>query len=137
MRGLLQFNKKGFTLIEATLAAFILSVGVLGAFGLIQAVAGFTSAVSSRLTAVYLGQEGIENIRNIRDSNWLKQRSAPATAWDAGISTTGWEPIDKFQRKITISKPQPDKIVVSAQVIWSEKGGSSEVSAETELYDWK
>lgn len=146
MPALLQYNKKkglalslskGFTLIETTLATFILSVGVLGVFGVIQMVSSFISGVSSKLEAVYLAQEGIENIRNIRDSNWLKQRSVPATLWDQGITTTGWEQIDKFQRKITISKPQPNKITVSAQVAWTEKGGTSEVAAETELYDWK
>ena len=123
---------KGFTMIEATIATFILTVGTLGAFALIQIIIGFTSEVSSRLQAVYLAQEGVENIRNIRDSNWLAQ-----AAWDQGISTGDWVIIDKFQRKITITKPQADKLVVSVQVSWPSRGGTTQVAAETELYDWK
>lgn len=137
MQALFPSSKRGFTLIEATLSTFILAVGALGAFGAIQMINSFTSGISSRLQAIYLAQEGIENIRNIRDSNWLGQRYSPALLWDNGISTGNWETIDKFQRKITISKPQADKIVVSAQVTWPERGGTSQVTAETELYDWR
>ncbi|MBI2041809.1 MAG: prepilin-type N-terminal cleavage/methylation domain-containing protein [Candidatus Nealsonbacteria bacterium] len=135
---LFQYNKKGFTLIEAVLSTFILSVGVLAIFGVIQMIVSFTSGISSRLQATYLAQEGIENIRNIRDSNWLVQRDNPALAWDQGISTTDWVTIDKFQRKIIISKPQSDKLEVSVQVNWPGPGGSSaQLSADTELYDWR
>src|SRR3989344_8733782 len=112
-------KRKGFTLIEVVMAVFLLSFGVLAAFTVIQRTVGFTSGVSSRLTATYLAQESIENIRNIRDSNWLEQRYNPLIAWDDGISTGSWETVDKFQRKITIQKPQPDKLVVSVQVKWS------------------
>lgn len=137
MSDLFTLNKKGFTIIETILAVFIITIGVLGAFSLILMISSFTSGISSRLSAVYLAQEGIENIRNIRDSNWLAQRYNPATLWDQGISTGNWLVIDKFQRKITISKPQADKLVVSVQVQWPERGGTAEIKAETELYDWR
>lgn len=130
-------SSRGFTIIETSLAAFILVVGVLGAFAVIQMILSFTSGISSRLQAVYLAQEGIENIRNIRDSNWLGQRYNPLLAWDQGISTGDWKTIDKFQRKITITKPEADKIVASVQVTWPERGGTSQVKAETELYNWR
>lgn len=125
-------NKKGFTIIEVLMAVFILTIGILGAFAAVQMIITFTSGIAFRLQAVYLAQEGIENIRNIRDSNWLAQ-----AVWDRGISTTNWEAIDKFQRKITVLKPQSDKMVVSVQVTWPARGGTSQVAAETELYDWR
>ena len=124
--------KRGFTLIETTIATFILTVGVLGTFALVQIIIIFTSSISFQLRAVYLAQEGIENIRNTRDSNWLAQ-----AAWDRGIISSGWESIDKFQRQITIQKPQTDKMIVLVEVKWPEKGGTNQVKAETELYDWK
>lgn len=130
-------NSKGFTLIEAVLATFFLTIGVLGVFGVIQIITSFTSGISSKLQAIYLVQEGIENVRNIRDSNWLGQRDGAALLWDNGIFTGGWETIDKFQRKITVSKPEINRIVVSVQVVWPEKGGTSQIAAETELYNWK
>jgi prepilin-type N-terminal cleavage/methylation domain-containing protein len=129
-------KEKGFTIIEVIIAIFILTVGVLGAFSAIQMIAAFTSNVSSRLAAVYLAQEGIENVRNIRDSNWLEKRDIPGLAWDDSIATTGWETIGKFQRRTAIAKPQPNKIVVSVEVEWSERSGGR-VAVETELYNWK
>ncbi|MBI2450409.1 MAG: prepilin-type N-terminal cleavage/methylation domain-containing protein [Candidatus Nealsonbacteria bacterium] len=125
-------TKRGFTLIETTIATFILTVGILGVFALVQMITVFTSSISSQLRAVYLAQEGVENIRNIRDSNWLA-----LAVWDQGIASSGWESIDKFQRQITIQKPQPDKMIVLVEVKWSKAGEPSQVTAETELYDWK
>ena len=124
-------KKRGFTVIEVIIATFILTVGVLGAFSVIQMILTFTSNVSSQLAAVYLAQEGIENVRNIRDSNWLAQ-----IAWDQGISSGDWQTIDKFQRRTTITKPQLDKIVVSVEIKWSDRS-TGQVAAETELYNWK
>jgi prepilin-type N-terminal cleavage/methylation domain-containing protein len=130
-------NNKGFTLIEVVMATFIIAVGTLGVFGLLQRTISANSATSSRMAASYLAQEGIENVRNQRDSNWLKQRSDPGLAWDDGIVSGDWSAIDKFERRTIITKPQPDKIVSSVEVKWPEPSGTSEVFAETELYDWR
>lgn len=124
-------------MIEVAIATFMLTVGVLGSFSLVQRVTTFTLSISSQLEALYLAQEGIENIRNTRDANWLEQRTVPATNWAEGISTTGWEPVGKFQRKITIQNPQIDKIIVSVEIQWPEGGGTRQLKAETELYDWR
>ncbi len=66
---------KSFTLIEVIIAIFILTMGTVGAFSLIQRTIAFTSISSSRLTAAYLAQEGMEIARNIRDSNYLFLKS--------------------------------------------------------------
>ena len=74
-------DKRGFTLIEVTVAMFLVTVGVLGVFTVIQRTISFISISSSKLVASYLAQEGIETIRNIRDSNWLED-----VAWDNGLT---------------------------------------------------
>lgn len=130
-------SSKSFTLIEVTLATFILAVGVVGVFSLVQMIFSLTSSVSNQLTALYLAQEGIENVRNIRDSNWLEQRYLPGTPWDDGIVTGDWQTIDNLERKTTITKPEADKIVVSVEVKWTGRGGLGSVTAETELYNWR
>jgi prepilin-type N-terminal cleavage/methylation domain-containing protein len=77
----------GFTLLEVIVAIFILTVGIGGSFVLIQQTISTASIVQSRLIAAYLGQEGIEIIRNIRDNNWLEQReSPPLPVWNDGMS---------------------------------------------------
>lgn len=75
-------NKKnrGFTLIELTIAIFILVVAIVGVYNSFSTVVILTTGISSRLTATYLAQEGIEIVRNIRDNNWLNGRH-----WKTGL----------------------------------------------------
>jgi len=72
--------KHGFTLLEVIIAIFILLVGVTAALVLITRTVSQISVSSSRLIAAYLTQEGIEIVRNIRDTNWLE-----GGAWDEGL----------------------------------------------------
>lgn len=76
----------GFTLLEVTIAIFILLVGVTAGSVLIARTVGQISVFSSKLIASYLTQEGIEIVRNIRDTNWLE-----GGAWDEGLSDGDWE----------------------------------------------
>ena len=134
---------KSFTLIEIVIAIFIITVGTVGAFTMIQRVLSFTSLTTLQLQAAYLAQEGIENIRNVRDGNWLEQRSGFETAWDEGINSGDWQQVyfldgspSKFQRKIGIARPEADKMTVSVQIKWSERGVTHEVVVQTELRNW-
>jgi Tfp pilus assembly protein PilV len=85
----------GFTLLEVLLAIFILTLGIAGALTMIQKTVEFTSIISSRTVAAYLLQEGIEIVRNIRDTNWLEQYykdpDSPDILWDEGIPVGNWE----------------------------------------------
>lgn len=56
---------------EAIIALFLISVGIVGFFSVFQKIINYNSIIFSRLTAAYLAQEGIEIVRNIRDSYWL------------------------------------------------------------------
>ncbi len=79
-------GNKGFTILEVMLSIFILTAAVVGSFSLIQQTLHASSLNQSKLIAYYLGQEGIEIVRNIRDNNWLEQyRSDPALSWDDGL----------------------------------------------------
>lgn len=73
-------------MLETLTAIFVFSAGILGVFAVVQLVISATSISSSRLVASYLAQEGIEIVRNIRDSNWLEQRADPIIAWDRNLS---------------------------------------------------
>lgn len=131
-------KSKGFTLIEVIAAIFLVTVGMGGAYTLIQRTTAFTPVVSARLTATYLAQEGIENIRNIRDTNRLE-----GEAWNAGISSGDWEVVNinseptKFQRRTNITPDGLDILEISVEVKWEERGGTHTVSALTKLYEWR
>ena len=78
------FFDKGFTLLEVSIATFILTIGIGGSFVLIQRVFISSADFPSKLIATYLAQEGIEIVRNIRDTNWVKGAS-----WDEGFEESG------------------------------------------------
>jgi len=83
-----KMSQRGFTLLEAIVSIFIVTVGVGGVFTLVNQTIGGTQAVSSKLTATYLAQEGIEVVRNIRDGNLLKiHKGIGGVSWDDGILT--------------------------------------------------
>lgn len=65
-------NQKGQTLIETVIAIFILISGITAALGL--AIFAFTSSqnIASQMIAVGIAREGIEVVKNMRDTNWLQ-----------------------------------------------------------------
>jgi len=71
---LLRFRSKetGFTLLEVVIAIFIITVAVISIITVIFKTYSYINIAKRRLTAAYLAQEGIEIIRNIRDTNWLE-----------------------------------------------------------------
>lgn len=157
-------KKKGFTIIESLVTIFFVSVGITGVLIAIQQTMAYIDFLFPRLTAIYLTQEGIEIVRNIRDTNWLKDRTV-VTAWDNGLEVGQWEVdyrdqeltdgydgdfllIDggfynyssgtstSFRREIIIEKPDPDQMRVTAIVRWTANG-EHQISAEEILYNWK
>jgi prepilin-type N-terminal cleavage/methylation domain-containing protein len=82
-------RRRGFTLIEVLTALFIIIVGVLGAYGLINQTLMSSSMSSMQLTAAYLGKEGIEIVKSIRDDNYLKIHYSEAGYGDAGSWMNG------------------------------------------------
>ena len=76
--------QKGFTLLEVIAAIFVLTLGISGPFALVEQLLVSASLAQDKLLASYLAQEGVEIVRNIRDSNWIDP-SSPAPDWDNGL----------------------------------------------------
>lgn len=64
-------NQQGQTLIETLVAALVLVMGISAAVGLAIYGLQATSGVTKQLVAIGLAREGVEAVKNIRDSNWL------------------------------------------------------------------
>lgn len=81
-------RKKAFTLVEALVALSILIIGVMSGFILVTKALYDASIIRDRLTASFLAQEGIEFIRQIRDSNYVKNlaNSGTVVAWNNNLA---------------------------------------------------
>lgn len=80
-----KFNeqKKGFTLIETLVAVSIFTVSVLTLIILLSQGLMNTSYAKQKMIAGYLAQEGIEYIRNMRDTYVLYYSTTAQVGWDA------------------------------------------------------
>ena len=133
-------NNKSFTILEVILAIFILTVAVFASFSLIQQTVVGVSLNQSKLIAHYLSQEGVENIRNIRDTNWLQGKD-----WLEGIPSNPPEEIvtfldgtqSKFKRKIVVTESIDGYLEVKVIVEWSERGREHSVEVINHLYNWQ
>ncbi|MCD5396433.1 MAG: prepilin-type N-terminal cleavage/methylation domain-containing protein [Candidatus Pacebacteria bacterium] len=157
---MLNKNKKGFTLVELLITIFVFTVGILGVYLIVQNLISVANYAKYRLTTIYLAQEGIEIVRNIRDTNWVE-----GSIWDDGLpqgsnfgvqydSTSlmpnyGNIPLKKdangfyvyngtqdtpFRRNISIEKPDDHTLIVTVEVNWSDKFSPTVIKSK--LYNW-
>lgn len=71
----------GQTLIETLAAAFILVMGITAAAGLAIYAFGASTNIVKQIIATGLAREGVEAVKNMRDTNWLRDTLA-ANCWD-------------------------------------------------------
>ena len=75
-------NRRGETIIETLIALSIIAVVVtLSSTAIINAMKGLRVS-KERVIAVNLAREGIEAMRNIRDTNWLKFSEKRRVCWN-------------------------------------------------------
>ena len=82
MTNLLAKNNHGFTLIETFVAVTILVMATVGPLTIASRGLNSTIIARDQLTATYLAQEGLEEVRYIKDSNVLK-----GDDWMTGLDT--------------------------------------------------
>jgi hypothetical protein len=67
--------RKGQTMLEGMVAIFIIIVGVVGAMALAMGAFSTSGESSDQVKAVNFAREGLEVIRNIRDTNWVTKNN--------------------------------------------------------------
>ncbi len=86
----LRRNQSGITLIEVLVASSILIVGIVAALILAMYSLRVAEVSKQELIATNLAREGVEVVRNIRDSNWLDQSDPDWTSGLVGTGTTSY-----------------------------------------------
>lgn len=83
-------NEEGFTLIEVIVSIAVIITTLVGLIGLISFSVSGLGPAKSRIIAANLAQEGVEIVRNIRDSNWMLYRAemenGESWRWTTGLS---------------------------------------------------
>ncbi len=157
-------HQKGFTIIELMISIFILVIGIIGVYSAFSTMVILTSDISLKFTASYLAQEGLELVRNMRDTNWILGRdwnyglvvcengceadykTAPGSlspyganylSMDAnGLYSYGLGDSTSFKRRINITLQEDSVLKVVVEILWDEKDQQYSFEAEEYLYDW-
>lgn len=82
----IQHSQKGFTLLESLVAISILLIAVVGPMSIIGRSLPQSAYARDHAIAVNLAQEGIEAVRQKRDSNMLDKWNGGLSLWDSGLS---------------------------------------------------
>lgn len=162
MKEMLKKNS-GFTLIEIIMAISVIALVVTAAAQLTQSSLQAGKSSMQRFEANHLAEEGTEIVRNIRDSNWLRNKpwrenlsngkyeiaqnnlsySGENNLWrlsrissdeSAGLITLG---NNGFKRIIEIAGGPSGEMKVKSRVKYLSRGSENEISIEAELTDWK
>ena len=126
-------KNRGFTILEVLVTMLVLIIGGLAAYAMVQQIVFDTFASNYRITAAYLAKEGIEIVRNTRDTNWLKD----APSWNDGISDISENDVlSNYDRNTTISSNPDGSIKVSVEVSWDIRGDDGTITVQENLYNW-
>ncbi len=108
-------DNQGFSLTEVLIGMMVLTVAIVASTNLLIGLIRSNQNAVGSLQAYYLAQEGIEAVRNIRDTNWLHNRSwlgegsidlwdgkltvdEDELAHDIGLDPNGWAQLPRSRR---------------------------------------
>lgn len=93
MKGTTPITPSGFTLVETLVAITVLTIALVGPYVMAQGTLQSSYIARDELTASALAQEGIEYVREVRDSNFVYATHHTSTlVWLAGLDGTAGGP---------------------------------------------
>lgn len=103
-------KQSGFSLIEIIVVIFIVNVGLLSIISLTMQVIQVSRINRNVLVASQLAQEGIELVRNTRDTSWLD--GVTAWPWSDGVYTVAYDTNDFVENLVVYSGSTTTDIAV-------------------------
>ena len=133
-------SQRGFSAVEILLAATLFGALVTALIGAIVYGRASVDTAGDRARASMIAEEGIEAARNIRDSAY-----ANLTVGTFGIAQSGsqWtlsgtsDTTDIYTRQVIIAAAGTNRKSVTSTVSWTQAGQTRQVSATTQLTNWK
>ena len=133
-------SEAGFSPIEVLLAATIFGMLVVSLVGVIVFGRASTASAGDRVRASQLAEEGLEAVRNIRDSGFTNiadgtyglVQSGGVWTLSGSSDTTGI-----YTRQVTISTVSPTRKTATANVTWPQRVGLGALSFVARLTDWR
>ncbi len=87
-RQLKRFHFSGESLVEVVIAITVLTMILSSVFGIIARASSTNVNAVNRVVALNIAREGVEAVRNIRDTNWLKYSGDRRNKWLCLDTTT-------------------------------------------------
>jgi len=128
-------KSRGFTLVETLVAIAIFTASILAVMAVLANSISDTNYAKKKITAAYLAQEGIEYVRNMRDTFVLTNNQ---TGWADFIANDipylATDP--NFDRLITKVLESPDEVKITSKVKWTQGSGTYDITFSENLYNW-
>lgn len=81
-------KQKGQSIIETMVAIFVLVMGITAALGLASYSLSASTNITKQIIGTGLAREGLESVKNMRDTNWLKGiKSTDCPDYQTGANT--------------------------------------------------
>ncbi len=135
-------SNQGFTLLEVLVAVAIFSVSILAMMSVLAEGIASTNYAKQKLIASYLAQEGVEYIRNQRDSYILSNPDDTQMAWDdfkdavVGYTYPTDPDFASFDRIVHATLINTNEVRVSSTVEWTHGSVDKSVTFSENLFNW-
>lgn len=111
-------KKRGLTLVETLISLFVLSLAITGAFAAFRANLASATSIRDSYIASGLAQEGIEVVRNLRDTDWF----AVSTPKFGALGDASGNPVADGTYCVQWNSTQLSTVNCDARLIRSDMG---------------
>lgn len=126
---------------ETLVAISIFTMSILGLLSILASGISDTNYAKEKMVASYLAQEGIEYVRNMRDTAVLYDTLGAQHGWNAFKVASKDYPITDpnftgFTRTISMATISSDEVKISSTVSWMQGSGNYNVVFSEDLFNW-